>query len=1848
MNRIYTRQSITIAVVITFVLVSFFAWYSYVNMKRARYETLQVNKTLQSLKVLENLMDDVQDIETANRGFLISANRDFLTPYDAAISNLSTDTTAILSLDGISESRKDSLKILVRLTNKKLKIAAQTEALVSKNKVDSALLLVRSGTGMEIMDSIRNLVLALETTDRKVLNSSNSSREIAATNTARLFVILSICFILLTSLIFFIIHRDLKRKEQYEARIAYLAELTERTSDAIISIDPQQIVISWNKGAHNIYGYSSEEAIGRKISELIQSSALENGDQDIQREIAIKGGIEFESNDFTKDGKSIYCHISATALRDVHGKLTGFVSVVRDITQRKLAEKLIYEFNHELAAKVKEKTEDIRKGEEKLRQVLDSAAGEFYVIDLDYRVILMSRMAEANLESVWKHVIRSGDRIIDFIPENRKEVVLESYNRAFGGETIEYETRVESGQQLRWVSIQLTPVRNEFNEITGAFVGTRDISARKNAEAGLQESESRYRTLVEQATETIVLVDERGYFIQVNEAGVRLLGYSREEVMLMSLMDILVLEPGDPPLRFEQLRTGASILSNRKVRRKDGVVIELELSTKMLSNGHFIGIGRDISERMQVQKALTESENRFRAIFNTQLNMVTLLDKDGRILEANKTALAITGYRNEDVIGRYFWEIRLWQNEEERVARVARVKEAIHRAAAGELIRYEGEICMKEGDIDVVDLSIKPIPGADGKPMLLIMEGRLITEIKKAENEVKESEAKYRSFFEYSMDGILLSSPDGAILSANPSACRMFGMTEKEIVAVGRVGLIDNEDQRIHGLLDIRKKTGYLSGEINFVRKDGTRFPGEFSSAIFKDAFGRERTSLIIRDVTERKRIEEEIRQSNKRFEMISRTTNDAIWEWDIITGKKWANENHQLLYGITIQDPVPEEYIWRSRIHPDDRQLIVSRQESTLASSKNVFISEYRFLKDNNEYVYLFDRCYIERDEAGKPVRMTGSMMDITDRKRSEEQLMESEQRLRLSMEAAKQGLYDLNIQTNEAIVNEQYALMLEYDPRDFNETNEFWLERMHPEDLPAVQKAFSEYVSGQTAEYRIEFRQLTRSGHWKWILSIGKIVEYDEQGRALRMLGTHTDINSLKSAEEELIRTQKRFQNLVENISGVYWVNDLETQQTLYISPSYETVWGRKCEDLYQNPADFIKSVHPDDLKKLVDAYHCIAEKKQFNINYRIVRPQGEVRWIAVKINVVTGADAHRMEYGYAEDITEQRRAETDLLESNARFQIVSRATSDLVWDWNLITGQLWWNDNYYSSLGYKKTAALVDENEWYDRIHPDERERVRLNANKTFKGKSSVWRDEYRYRKADGSYLHFLDRGFIMRDPGGQAIRMIGSMIDMTPIYTVQRKIEESEMRLRTILDTDPECIKLMDEDACLLDINRAGLLMVEADNKDKILGISALQLVDGSQQKQFARMVKDAFKGKSGNLEFEMITFKGNRRWCELSVVPFLNTDKKVISALGVTKDITERKQAETAVRVSEEKYRTLVEQAADSIALYNSDGLLLDTNTSASRLLGYSREEFNGMSLSDVLLPEEIAENPVQFDVLSSGISTVKIRRMRRKDGTVVITEVRSQQLPDGRFLSVIRDMTERIKAEEELKSSYKAVRSLTAHLQNIREEERTNIAREIHDELGQQLTVLKMDVAWLNKRFQGTDEKVNQRLKDLLIMLDETVQSVRRISSQLRPSLLDDLGLTAAMEWQLGEFEKRAGIKTSFNAPNEEIPIPESSKTALFRIFQESLTNVVRHSGAKKLAVTLKESDSSLVMTITDNGKGFDPLKVAEKRTLGILGMKERTEMIGGTYEINSIPDQGTSVIVSVPVIKFADKQDSI
>jgi signal transduction histidine kinase len=236
------------------------------------------------------------------------------------------------------------------------------------------------------------------------------------------------------------------------------------------------------------------------------------------------------------------------------------------------------------------------------------------------------------------------------------------------------------------------------------------------------------------------------------------------------------------------------------------------------------------------------------------------------------------------------------------------------------------------------------------------------------------------------------------------------------------------------------------------------------------------------------------------------------------------------------------------------------------------------------------------------------------------------------------------------------------------------------------------------------------------------------------------------------------------------------------------------------------------------------------------------------------------------------------------------------------------------------------------------------------------------------------------------------------------------------------------------------------------------------------------------------------------------------------------------------------------------------------------------------------------------------------------------------------LLAVTRDITEKKKAEDLLKKSYKDIRRLATHLEQVREDERIRIARDLHDELGQQLTVLKLDISWMRKKISGKEEMIQQKITELLSTVDNTIKTVRRISTELRPSVLDDLGLVAAMEWQSNEFEKRTGIETNLNSEIKELKLPVKIATGLFRIFQESLTNVARHADATSVNALLGIENGKIRMQIVDNGKGFDQQTIENKKTLGILGMRERAKIMGGEYSIESLHGRGSVIEVKVPI----------
>ena len=223
------------------------------------------------------------------------------------------------------------------------------------------------------------------------------------------------------------------------------------------------------------------------------------------------------------------------------------------------------------------------------------------------------------------------------------------------------------------------------------------------------------------------------------------------------------------------------------------------------------------------------------------------------------------------------------------------------------------------------------------------------------------------------------------------------------------------------------------------------------------------------------------------------------------------------------------------------------------------------------------------------------------------------------------------------------------------------------------------------------------------------------------------------------------------------------------------------------------------------------------------------------------------------------------------------------------------------------------------------------------------------------------------------------------------------------------------------------------------------------------------------------------------------------------------------------------------------------------------------------------------------------------------------------------------------------------LRELSAHLQNIREEERIHIAREMHDELGQLLTGFKMDVSWLNKKLsESGDPAVQEKLQEMMDLVNEAAKFVRTLASELRPSILDDLGLVPALDWHSQEFMKRSNIDVSFVSTVNELKTTELIATGLFRMYQESLTNIARHADAKKVTTRLEVRNNEISLSITDDGRGFDLDGKSERKTLGLLGMKERATMIGGKLRIHSAPGKGTTVLINVPLFQDITKSPAL
>ncbi len=850
------------------------------------------------------------------------------------------------------------------------------------------------------------------------------------------------------------------------------------------------------------------------------------------------------------------------------------------------------------------------------------------------------------------------------------------------------------------------------------------------------------------------------------------------------------------------------------------------------------------------------------------------------------------------------------------------------------------------------------------------------------------------------------------------------------------------------------------------------------------------------------------------------------------------------------------------------------------------------------------------------------------------------------------------------------------------------------------------------------------------------------------------------LTNAQQELVNAEAKFRALVEkSMVGVYI---RKGNRFLYVNPRFAEIFGYNEAELY-NDFDVINLIEDSERAKMEENLRAYEDHEVNNHNYEFIglHKTGTLIY-SEAFGSITNYNGEEVIIGTIIDITERKNttdrlllADEALMISNERFELVAQATNDAIWDWDLENDVLSGNERFNKMVGISENEPTNFEG-FFSRIHEDDRDNLLANFKDAVLEKLSLLTEEFRFKDSTGTYKFIYDRAYILYK-NEVAYRMLGAMQDITLQKESENKSQREKALSDSIINSLPGIFYLFNKHGKYLRWNK-NFETVTGYTSNEISKIHPLDFFNIDEKGIVEEKIKNVFVAGSDIVEANFKTKSG-------LLIPYYFTGMSIRyeeedCLLGVGLDISEKIKSQNELFESEQKFRTLVQQASDGIIITDEEGNFMEVNDSAVTLTGYQKHELDKMNTDDIFIEESGIKKPLHHNAITNGAVVISEHFIRRKGGKMINVEVSAKQLSDGRFQRIVRDITERtlvedalrasekkyrllfndnplpmwinstadnnfidvnnaalvsygyskeeflkmklsdldsfnnslqkhlnersgtndmegvyehvkkngqiikvdilthdiifegkpailslanditakFEAEESLQKSNDALRDLASHLETIRENERIHMAREIHDELGQQLTGLKMDIAWLNIKIKSDDEAIKEKMKDAISLIDKTVITVRRIATELRPSILDDLGLIAAMEWQSEEFEKRSEIKSIFTSNVSQIQVSADVATAVFRIFQESLTNVLRHSQATEVISFLRMEKDIITLFIEDNGIGFKDNDIKNKKTLGLLGMKERIQLINGKYEINGNAGKGTSVIITVPL----------
>jgi PAS domain S-box-containing protein len=1416
----------------------------------------------------------------------------------------------------------------------------------------------------------------------------------------------------------------------------------------------------------------------------------------------------------------------------------------------------------------------------------------------------------------------------------------------------------------------------------------------KGSRKARRTSATDYRAIFDAVSDAILIHDpQTGAVLDVNRKMCDMFGYSREEALGLNVADICGRRTPCTPETLRRVLAkavaGESQPLEWQAQAKDGRRFWTEVKLKYaLLDGQerVLAVIRDISKRKQVEEALRQSEARYRAIVEDQTEMVARCKPDFTLTFLNEAGLRTLRQKPEEVLGQSFMPLIY---EEDR-AKLAETIAAL--SPENPLGSIEVRTIAPDGEVRWEQWSGRAIFDARGNPSEFQAVGRDVTDRRRAEEALKASEAKFRTLVEQIPAITYLAALDDLSrhIYISPQIETVLGFSPEEWLAdpesyKNRLHPGDRDRVLSELILSYSQGGPFLSEHRMLAKSGRVVWVREESRAVF-DARGlplfMQGVALVI---TPRKEAEEALREANSRLQALVQASPLAILSLD-------ANAR------VTSWNPAAERIFgWRSSevmggpypIVPEGEKAGFRWTHQQVMQGKTLRGLELSRQRSDGTPVEISLSAAPLKDAAGSVVGGMGILEDITARKRTEVALRESEARFRGVFEGAGIGIALVSLNGKILETNRALREISGYSVEEWRQLKVADL--THPDERPEDQAKFGELLAGRLDYHQMEKRLRHRQGHWVWVRFNASLVR-NAAGVPQFAIATLEDDTEWKRAEARL--------------RGQAELLDLANDAILVRAPDNRLIfWNRGAEETYGwSRGEALGKVIHDLLatefpKPMGEIEAEVLEQGQWQ--GELIHSRRDGQRIAVASRWALRCDAQGRPSAILEinrDITERRRAERAADEIQRQQEAILSNIPDIAWLKDGESRYIMANETFETTSGIstKDLSGKRDLDIWPPslarRYRRDDLEVMRRGTRK---------RLEEPLLDKTGNMLWVETIKTPIFNDQGQVIGTTGIARDITQRRRMEEALRKFSRALKAITECHQALLRVSQEgelldEICRIIVEVGGYLMAwvgfaEADEARSVRPVAqkgfdagyiqAVKLTWGDSELGQGPVGVAIRSGQPAvcqdtNTDPRFVPWRAQaleRGYASLVALPLKDSrtfgalaiyaaeahafdDEEIALLVGLANDLAygitalranaERRRAEAALRESEEKYHVLMDYSGDAILLADLDGNLTEANRQAAELLGYPKKELLQMHYTQIHPPEDLGELAQIFEGNKrEGLGPAKEARVLRKDGAIVPVEITGTTIEyAGKKLvqGIFRDIKARKQAEEALRASELKLRLLTSQLLTIQEKERRRVSRELHDELGQALTVLKIHLVAIENQLRQDQQGLKGNCEQLLNYIDGVIENVRRLSWDLSPSILEDLGLSSSLGYLIDESCRNNNLSCTLAVDDIDHLFSTEASINIYRIFQESLTNTVKHAQASHISVAIHREGDRVAFSIQDNGKGFDPEKVmareATERGLGLTAMNERALMAGGSLTIRSQQDQGTQITFHIPI----------